>query len=91
MLGLRLSRLFGLANILLAPMLGWWMLARLPGVSVAVVIFTVGGIALAGAALAYAAGQKMQGNDIGHKAFPATWVAWCFFVVMTYRLLAGFY
>ena len=82
------TQVFGWLSILMAPALGWWIHRYYPGLGLDSVIFAAGTFAAAGAALVYAARSRLAGEDIGHKAFPASWVAWLFVFLMTWRMLA---
>ena len=85
----RLSEYFGWLNLLLAVMTALALLfgatpAGLEQVSLGSVLFLW---LLVSAALTYASHQKYQGSDIGHKAYPATWVAYLLLILICYRYL----
>ncbi len=79
--------IFGWLSIALAPLLGWWIHHHFPSLELDSALFTTGTFAAAGAALVYAARSRLAGEDIGQKAFPASWVAWVFVFLMTWRML----
>jgi hypothetical protein len=82
------TQVFGWLSIGLAPLLGGWIYRHYPTLGLDSVLFASGTFAAAGAALVYAARSRLAGEDIGHKAFPATWVAWIFVFLMTWRMLS---
>lgn len=82
------TQVFGWLSIGLAPLLGWWIVRQYPALGLDSVLFAAGTFAVAGAGLVYAARSRLAGEDIGHKAFPASWVAWLFVFLMTWRMLA---
>jgi hypothetical protein len=84
----RLSRAIGWVTIAFGPPLALLLRRLIPALAVDAVLFVALMQFLAGAALVYAAGQAMAGTAIGHKVFPATWVFFLFFLLMTWRLLS---
>ena len=84
----RATVIWGWLNILAGPLVWYLLQIGVPDVDVDARAFAVATQVLAGAALIYAGRLKIAGADIGHKAFPAAWVAYGFVVLMTVRLVS---